>query len=185
MTKKIYANNPNKLQSDLKELNKVHIYDLDLHEIKNDTTRDYKDDFEIIGKMPIGFQIPETHIRYRNNIDYESCINAIDEDFESEDAIFNRNVYNLNTPQFHLVIRSQYENGCDFNHQIFEYKAINYFIPPNGYCFIKCINYLINSDYKKQHLDFIGNEKRRSNIMPLARIQPCLRTLGVNLGYFS
>ena len=50
---------------------------------------------------------------------------------------------------------------------------------------MKCINYLTGQDYKEQYLDFIRNEKRRSNIMTMARIQPCLKKLGINLGYYN
>ena len=39
-----------------------------------------------------------------------------------------------------------------------------------GYCFVKCINFLTGEDYKEQYLDFIRNEKRRSNIMTKAGI---------------
>ena len=40
-------------------------------------------------------------------------------------------------------------------------------------------------DYKQQYPDFIRNEKRRTNIMTMARIQPCLRKMGINLGYYN
>ena len=93
--------------------------------------------------------------------------------------------YKLNAPQFNKVNRSQYANGCDFKHEIFEYRCENCFIPTKGYCFINCIIYLTGQDYKKQYLDFIRNEKRRSNIMTMARIQPCLRKLGTDLGYYK
>ena len=43
----------------------------------------------MIGKLSIGDQICETHIRFRNIIDCESYINAIDEGYESEDAFSN------------------------------------------------------------------------------------------------
>ena len=35
-----YANNPNKLQSELKELNKIHVIDKNLHEIKQEKLLD-------------------------------------------------------------------------------------------------------------------------------------------------
>ena len=44
---------------------------------------------------------------------------------------------------------------------------------------------MTGQDYKQQYLDFIRNEKRRTNIMTMARIQPCLRKLGINLGYYN
>ena len=35
------------------------------------------------------FQVRQTHIRFRKTDDYESYINAIDEGYDAEDAIFN------------------------------------------------------------------------------------------------
>ena len=43
----------------------------------------------MIGELSIAGHIRETHNRFRNFTDYESLIKAIDQDFESEDAIFN------------------------------------------------------------------------------------------------
>ena len=52
-----------------------------------------------------------------------------------------------------------------------------------GYCFVKCINYLTGGDYKQQYLNFIRYEKRRSNFMTKARIQPFSRANNIILGY--
>ena len=52
--------------------------------------------------------------------DFEAYINAIDQDYESGDAIVNGHIYKINTPQFKIVNRSQYVNGCDFKHEIIE-----------------------------------------------------------------
>ena len=46
-------------------------------------------------------------------------------------------------------------------------------------------NFLKGEDYKQQYLDFIRNEKRRSNIMTKARIQPFCRANKMNFGYFD
>ena len=43
---------------------------------------------------------------------------------------------------------------------------------------------MTGQDYKQEYLDFIRNESRRSNIMTMARIQPCLKKLGIDLGYY-
>ena len=43
----------------------------------------------MVGRLKIADQTRETHIRFRNLNDFESYINAIDQDFESEDVIFN------------------------------------------------------------------------------------------------
>ena len=63
--------------------------------------------------------------------------------------------------------------------------ANNCFIPTKDYCFVNCINFITGQDYTQQYLDFIRNEKRRSNIMTIARNQPCLRNLGIDLGYYN
>ena len=52
-----YANDPNKLQSELKELNKIQIVDKNLHEIKQEILRDYEDEFEMVGNLKVGEQI--------------------------------------------------------------------------------------------------------------------------------
>ena len=50
---------------------------------------------------------------------------------------------------------------------------------------MKCVNFVIGKDYKQQYLDFIRNEQRRSNIMTMARFPPCLKKIGIDLGYFN
>ena len=42
-------------------------------------------------------------------------INSINQDYNSEDAIFNGYIYKLNTLQFKKVNRSQFGNGCSFD----------------------------------------------------------------------
>ena len=79
-------------------------------------------------------------------------------------------VYKLDTTQFNSVNRSQEGNGCIFKYQNIDYIGSSCYIPSINYCFIKCNNYLTNSDYREQSLDFIRNEKKRSSIMTLARI---------------
>ena len=179
-----YANNPNKLQSELKELNKIQVIDKNLHEIKNEILLDYVGEFEKVGNLKVGDQIRQTHIRFRNMDDFEAYINAI-EGYDAEDAIFNGYVYKLDTPQFNKVNRSQYGNGCDFKHEIIKYRGNNCFIPTKGYCFIKCVSFLTGRDYKQQYLDFIRSEQRGSSIMTKARIQPFCRANNINLGYYN
>ena len=43
----------------------------------------------MVGRLEIADQTRETHLRFRNIDDFESYINAIDKDYDSEDAIFN------------------------------------------------------------------------------------------------
>ena len=180
-----YANDPNKLQYELKELNKIKVVDKNLHEIKHKILRDYVGEFEMDGNLKVSDQIRQTKIRFRNMDDFEAYINSIDQDYDSEDTIFNGYIYKLNTPQFNKVNRSQYANGCDFKHEIIEYRGNNCYIPTKGYCFVKCINFLTGEDYKERYLDFIGNESRRSNIMTKARIQPICKANNINLGYWD
>ena len=139
----------------------------------------------MVGNLKVGDQIRQTRIRFRNIADYEAYINSIDQDYDSEHAIFNGYIYKINTPQFNKVNRSQYGNGCSFDKIIIEYRGNNCFIPTKGYCFVKCIIYLFGQDYKREYSDFIRNEKRRTNVMTMARIQPCLKKLGIDLGYFN
>ena len=135
--------------------------------------------------MKVGDQNRQTHIRFRNFTDYETCISSIDQDYESEDAIFNDCIYKLNTPQFNIVNRSRYGNGCNFQQHILEYQAKNCYIPSDGYSFLNCFNSLTGKDCKEHQLDFIRIEQRRSNIMTMAHIQQCLRKLHNNLGYYN
>ena len=180
-----YANDPNKLQSELKELNKIQVVNKNLHEIKHEILQDYDGTFEMIGTLIVGDRTRQTHIRFRNMDDFEAYINSIDEGYDADDCIFNGYIYKIDTPQFNKVKRSQYGNGCSFDKIIVEYHGNNCFIPTKGYCFVKCIIYLTGQDYEQQYLDFIRNEKRRSNIMTKARIQPFCRANNINLGYWD
>ena len=161
MVKTKYSNKPEKLQPELKELKKIHIGNKSLHEIQQKVSVDYTGGFKMVGKLSVGDQIRETHIRLRKITDCEACINAIDEGYDSRDAIFNGYFYKINTPQFNLVNRSQYGNGCDFNNEIIEYRGNVCFMPTKGYCFVKCVNFLTDEHYKQQYLDIIRNEKRQ------------------------
>ena len=180
-----YADKPDKLQSALKEINKIQVLDKNLHEIKQESLQDYVGEFEMVGNLKVGDQIRQTHIRFRDINDFEAYINAIDKSYDAEDAIFIGDIYKLSTPQFNKVNRSQYGNGCDFKHEIIEHRGNNCFIPTKGYCFVKCINFLTGQHFKQQYLDFIRNEKRRSSNLTKARIQPFCRANNFNLGYYN
>ena len=84
-----YANNPNKLNDALKELNKIQVFNKNLHEIKHEILIDYEGVFELVGNLKIGDQIRQTHIRLRNMDNFEAYINSIDQDYDSNDSIFN------------------------------------------------------------------------------------------------
>ena len=51
--------------------------------------RDYTGEFEKVGNLKIGDQIRQTRIRFRTVADFESYINARDQDYDSEVAPFN------------------------------------------------------------------------------------------------
>ena len=180
-----YADNPDKLESTLKELNKIQVIDKNLHEIKQEILLGYIGTFEMDGKLKVGDQIRQTHVRFRNMNDFEAYINSIDQDNDSDDSIFNGYIYKIDTPIFNKVNRSKYGNGCDFKHEIIDNRGNNCYIPTKGYCFIKCINFLTGQDYKQKYLDFIRNEKRRTNIMTKSRIQPFRRENKITLGYYD
>ena len=145
-----YANDPNKLQSELKELNKIHVFNKNLHKIKQEILQDYNGEVEMVGNLKVGDQIRQTHIRFRNISDYEAYINSIDEGYDAGDCIFNGYIYKIDTPQFIKINRSQYGNGCSFDKIVIEYLGNNCYIPTKEYCFIKCVNYLTGQDYKQQ-----------------------------------
>ena len=168
-----------------KDLNKIHVIDKYLHEIKNEILENYIGTFEMVGNLKVGDQIRQTHARFRKMDDFEAYINSIDEGFDADDCIFDGYFYKINTPIFNKVERSQYGNGCDFTHEIIEYRGNNCFIPTKGYCVIKCINFLTGEDYKQQYSEFIRSEQRRSNIMTKALIQPFCRANKINLGYYD
>ena len=139
----------------------------------------------MVGNVKVGDQIRQTHIGLRNLDDFKAYINAIDEGYDAEDAIFKGYIYKLNTPEFKKVNRSEYGNGCDFKHEFNEYRGNKCFIPTKGYCFVKCINFLTGQEYKQQYLDFIRSEQRRSYIKTKARIQPFCRANNIRLGYYN
>ena len=142
----------------MKELNKIHVVNKHLHEIKQEKLVFYTGESERVGTLKVGNQIRQTYIRFRNLDDFESYINAIDEGYDAEDAIFIGYIYKINTPQFNKVSRSLYGSGCDFKHEIIDYGGNNCYIPTKGYCFVKCINFITGEYYKQKNLDFIKHE---------------------------
>ena len=140
-----YANDPIKLQNALKDLNEIQVIDKNLHEIKSEILVDYDDTFEMVGNLIVSDQIRQTHITFRNMNDYEAYINSIDQDYDSDDSIFNGYFYKIDTPQYKKVNRSQYGDGYSFDKIFIEYRGNNCFIPTKGYCFVKCINFVTNN----------------------------------------
>ena len=73
-----YADKPDKLETALKELNKIQVINENLHEIKNEILVDYVGAFEKVGNLKVGDQIRQTNIRFRNMDDFEIYIISID-----------------------------------------------------------------------------------------------------------
>ena len=80
----------------------------------------YAGDFELNGLMVIGPIEHKTNIRFKNMDDFESYINAIDIDYDSEDVTFTGYIYKLITPQFNVVRRSAYGRGTNYMQEIVE-----------------------------------------------------------------
>ena len=116
-----YENNFNKLQPQLKELNKIHVGIKNLHEMEQEILMDYTGEYEMVGNLKVGDQIRQNHIRFGNNTEYEAYVISFDEGHDAEDALFNGYINKIDTSQFNLVNRSQYGNGYDFKHEIIEY----------------------------------------------------------------
>ena len=158
-----------------------------MHEIKNEILQGYTGDFELNGLMIIGPIEHKTNIRLKNMDDFESYINAIDVDYDSEDVIFTGYIYKLNIPQFNVVRRSAsaYGRGTNYMQEIVEYHGQNCYIPTSGMCFFKCINYFTKKDYTEEFLTFIRSEQRRSNVMTSVIIQPFCEKHNINIGFFD
>ena len=77
-----YTNNANKLPSESKDLNKIHVVNKKLQENNNEKLVNYTRDFEMIEKLSAGDQIRTIHIRFRNIDDSESYINSTDEGYD-------------------------------------------------------------------------------------------------------
>ena len=65
-----------------------------LHETKSKILLDFKGEFELSASIVIGPVERKTNIRFRNMDDFESYINPIDIDYDSEDVLITGYVYN-------------------------------------------------------------------------------------------
>ena len=164
---------------------RIYVNGLNLHQIKSEILLDYTGDFELNGLTFIGPTQHKTITRFKNIDDFESYINKIDVDYDSEDVIFTGWLYKLNTPQFNVVKRSSYGKGTNYMQEIVEHQGQNCYIPTSGHCFIKCINYFTKKDYTEEFLTFIRAEKYRSGVMTSARVQPFCRKYNINIGCFD
>ena len=154
---------------------RIYVNGLNLHEIENDFLLDSKGDFESNWLKLIGPIEHKTNIRFKNMLFFETYINAIDIDHDSEDVSFTEYFYKLITPQFNRVNRFQYGKGIKFMHDVVEYIGNSCYNPTGCNCFTKRVKYFTNKDYTEKILTFIRTEQRRSNVMLFARIKPFCR----------
>ena len=162
--------------------NEFYVNNLNLHEIKNENLKYYTGDFNLKVLMPIGPIEHETNIRFKNMDEFESCINAIDIDYDSEGVTFTGYVNKLNTPQFKMVRRSAYGECTNFLQEFVEYHRKDCYIPTSGVCFLKCNKYFTKKDYTEEILTFIRTEQRRSNVKTSAKNQPFCGIYNINIG---
>ena len=71
-----------------------------------------------------------------------------------------------------MVNRSHFGRCTVFKQDIVEWICVNSYNPTSINCFIKCTNFLSGKDYREETLTFLWEEKRQSNVMTPARIQP-------------
>ena len=69
--------------------------------------------------------------------DFESCINAIDNNYDSGDVIFTRWLYKLNTPQLKVVKRSAYAKGAKNMKKLLNITDKTVIFQQSGHCFQK------------------------------------------------
>ena len=127
--------------------------------------------------MLIGPIEQKTNVRYKNLDDFESFINAIDTDYDSEDVTFTGYVYKWKTPQFKIAKRSCYGKGTNYMQEIVESHRQDCYILTTGHCFMKFNVYFSKKDYTEEFLTFIRTNDYQSGVMASARIQPfCKKT---------
>ena len=159
---------------ELAEADKSNIKGLNVYEIR-DKLNDGNRGFELVGEMTINGIKKKTNLRFKNNNDFESYIEKIDEKYDGEDIVFEVDAFQLPQPDFKPIKRSNYGKGSDFKINIQDFFGTNCYIPTGNNCFVKCINYLTGNDYTQLYLDFISEGDRRKNVMTLARIQPFVK----------
>ena len=171
--------------SELATSHKIYVNNLNLHENENEILQDYTGDFELYGLMIMGHVQYEASIRFKKMDHFESYINAIDIDYDSEDVNFTGYIYKVNTTQFNVVKQSAYSKGTHYKQEIVEKHGQNYYIPTSGMCFIKCNKYFTRKDYTEEFSTFIRTEQKRSNVMTSARSHPFCRKYNTNIGLFD
>ena len=101
LVKTKYVNNHNELQSAMKDLNKIQVVVKTLQEIKQVILQNYDVGNEMVGRLKIGDQIRQSHIRFRKITDCEAHINSIDKRYDAKDDIFNGYIF---LKSIHLIL---------------------------------------------------------------------------------
>ena len=127
--------------------------------------------------MVFGHVEHKTNIRFKKKDDFESYINAIDNDYDSKDVSFTGCVYKLNTPQFKVLKRSADAEGPIYMKKIVESHGQKCYIPNSGMCFIKCNNFFTNKDYTEEFRDLFRNEENQSGVITSARTRRCFNKM--------
>ena len=109
---------------------------------------DCRGDFELKGAMVIGPVELKTNIRFRKMDDFDSYIDTIDIDYDSEDVTFTGYVLKQKISQFKVVKRSAYAKGTNYMTENVECNGQNCHIPTSRMCFIKCNIHFTNKDFR-------------------------------------
>ncbi|ESO93412.1 hypothetical protein LOTGIDRAFT_161983 [Lottia gigantea] len=93
----------------------------------------------------------------------------------------------LRKNNFRIVERSKKGSGVNLLKKIYEYIGENCYIPTDCYCFIKCVNYITNTDLTKEFQDFINSfqKSNRKGVMTTARISKFNKKFNTNFQIYN
>ncbi|ESP04094.1 hypothetical protein LOTGIDRAFT_171066 [Lottia gigantea] len=96
---------------------------------------------------------------------------GVDEKSDASDWYFTGKII-FRKNNFKEIKRSKKGSGVSLLKKIKEYIGINCYIPSDGCCFVKCVNYVLNKDYTREFQDFINSfqKSNRKGVMTSARI---------------
>ena len=105
--------------------------------------------------------------------------------YDAEETTSTAYIFKLNTPDFNKLNRSKDGKRTDFKQNFLEIIGEKIYVPTNGYCLIKYIEYLTAKDNQQMFLEFIRFKKGRSNFKTKQRFRPFCLADTVNRGYFK
>ncbi|ESO95990.1 hypothetical protein LOTGIDRAFT_174974 [Lottia gigantea] len=93
----------------------------------------------------------------------------------------------LRKNNFRIVERSKKGSGVNLLKKINEYIGKNCYIPTDCYCFIKCVNYITNTDLTREFQDFINSfqKSNRKGVMTTARISKFNKKFNTNFQIYN